>query len=113
MLDNLHLGITFQSPNGVQIDLRHEHILMELAQKTFQSPNGVQIDFRQPLSRGAPARSFQSPNGVQIDFVDVSTIQPTFDSFNHQTVYRLIWKGGRYDVIIFAFQSPNGVQIDF
>ena len=77
---------------------------------------------------------FQSPNGVQIAFVNTCILSEFSDSFNHQTVYRLLYDHGTFNfeddevsitkrctdcfllrVIIVTFhgqfQSPNGVQI--
>ena len=43
----------FQSPNGVQIDLKRKCTKIDYG-KLFQSPNGVQIDLKKQLPENLP-----------------------------------------------------------
>ena len=128
------MPLQFQSPNGVQIALyseRGEDPLRKVSitkrctdcfsgvgvqlpdDMKFQSPNGVQIAFAARLKRCKSP--FVSITKRCTDCFLTGSIRTAWkSSFNHQTVYRLLFKVVSRQIHRgTAFQSPNGVQIAF
>ncbi len=101
----------FQSPNGVQIALKHSPVKRR---RSYVSITKRCTDcFSRRTRRLCQAAEFQSPNGVQIAFSLAMTIISRLILFQSPNGVQIAFPRKRQRLLLTKFQSPNGVQIAF